>query len=235
MTNESNRELVRDVPMSSTRPLAIWCALGALAGALACRSPAPVAPAAPPPAVPTAEAAPPPPPPPKCESLEESCKAASDTELELADTALSFAPPEGWTYAREDGFSVTIAPGGTATLALTAAPSDARTPVVEAVEKLLARLEIEDVNTRALRNRLGKSDGQLDNGKLTIRLWEVDKRRQHGKSPQLKGKGQGTLLVVLAPARDGKVVVGAGFVVTPDSESLASVVMKSIQSLRTTP
>jgi hypothetical protein len=128
-----------------------------------------------------------------------------------------------------------MAPGGTATLALTSAPSDARKPVIEAVEKLLKRLDIEDVHTKSLRSRLGKPDDELDDGKLKIRLWEVDKRRQRGKSPQLKGKGQGTLLVALAPARDGKVVVGTGFVVNPDPESLAGAVMKSIQSLRAVP
>lgn len=167
--------------------------------------------------------------------MEESCKAVPDTVLAIADTTLSFAPPEGWTYAREPGLSVATAPGGTAMLALTSAASDARTAIIEAVEKLITRLELESVSTKSFRNRLGKADDELDNGKLKIRLWEVDKRRQHGKAPQLKGKSQGTLLVALAPAGDGKFVVGAGFVVNPDSESLASLVMKSIQSLRTAP
>jgi hypothetical protein len=40
---------------------------------------------------------------------------------------------------------------------------------------------------------------------------------------------------VLAPASDGKFVVGAAFVVNPDSESLASVVMKSVQSFKAAP
>jgi len=153
----------------------------------------------------------------------------------VPETTLRFAPPEGWIYAKEAGLSVALAPAGTATLALTSAASDARTPVAEAVEKLLTRLEIESVNGKSLRSRLGKADDELDNGKLKIRLWEVDKRRQHGKSPQLKGKGQGTVLVALAPASDGKFAVGAAFVVNPDTESLASVVMKSIQSLRAAP
>jgi hypothetical protein len=209
--------------------------LATLAAGLACRSPAPVAPPAPPAPVAQAEPSPAPPPPPKCESVEENCRAAADTELELADTNLRFAPPEGWVYAREAGFSVALAPGGTAALALTAAPTDERKPISEAIQKLLVRLEIDGVSAQSLRNRLGKADDQLENGKLVIRLWEIDKRRQHGKSPQLKGKGQGTLLVAVAPANDGKVVVGAGFVVTPDDEAFASVVMKSIQSLRASP
>lgn len=221
--------------MPAARSFSTRSSLGTLLFVLACRHAAPPAVAPPPPPPDPPAAAPAPPPPPKCESVEESCKATSATELALPDAALRFAPPEGWIYAREAELSVTLAPDGTALLALTIAASDARTAVVEAVEKLLARLEIEDVNAKSLRNRLGKADEQLDDGKLEIRLWEIDKRRQHGKSPQLKGKGQGTLLVALAPASDGKMVVGAGFVVTPGSESLASVVMKSIQSLRTEP
>jgi len=204
--------------------------------AVACHRAPPAAPPPPPPAAPTAEPAPPPPPPPpKCESMEEGCKAAADTELAVPDAGLSFVPPEGWLYARESGLSVAIAPGGTATLALAPAASDDRKAIVEVVDKLLKRLEIEKVNTKSMRNRLGKPDAKLESGKLTIQLWEIDKRRQNGKSPDLKGKGQGTLLLVVAPARDGQVVVGTGFVVQTDAESLAPVVMKSIQSLRSPP
>lgn len=205
--------------------------LAVLVGAFGCRTPQPVAP--PPPApVARPEPPPPPPPPPKCESLEENCKAASDTELQLEDTGLCFVPPEGWLYARESGLSIAMAPGGTAALAITAAPNDERAPITDAVRNLLVRLDVEDVNTESLQKRLGKADGKLEAGALEIRLWEIDKRRQRGKSPQLKGKGQGTLLVAVAPADDGKVVVGAGFVVTPDTESQAAMVMKAIQSLR---
>ena len=217
------------------RSWSTWSSLGTLACAFACHSRAPVAPPTPPPPAPTAEVAPPPPPPPKCESVEEGCKATSDTQLEVADCGLMLTPPEGWVYARESGMLVTMAPAGTAKLALAPAASDARTPVIETVEKLLTRLEIEKLNTKSLRSRLGKADDEVDTGKLTIRLWEVDKRRQRGKSPELKGKGQGTVLVALAPASGGKVVVGAAFVVNPDSDSLAGVVMKSIQSLRAPP
>lgn len=225
----------RFVQMSFRRSGFALSLITVLAGALACRSPAPVAPPQPPPPVAKAEPPPPPPPPPKCESLEEKCQATADTEVDLSDAALRFAPPAGWLYAREPGVSIAMAPGSTATLALTAAPSGDRAPVLEAVQKLLTRLEIEDVNTRSLRGRLGKADGELESGAIAIQLWEVDKRRQHGKAPQLKGKGQGTLLVAVAKGQDGKVVVGTGFVVMPDTESMASVIMKSIQSLKAAP
>lgn len=222
--------------MTARRWFSTWASLGVPALALACHGRPPVAPPKPPPpAVTTEPAPPPPPPPPKCESLEESCKAAAGTELELPDAGLTFTPPEGWVYAREPGVTVARFPEGTAMLALTTAPTDDRKALVEAVEKLAKRLEIEKLNTQSLRGRLNKADAELEDGKLTIRLWEIDKRRQRGKSPQLKGKGQGTVLVAVAPARDGQVVVGVGFVVNPDTESLAGAVMKSIQSLRSPP
>jgi hypothetical protein len=126
-----------------------------------------------------------------------------------------------------------VATGGLGTLGLTAAPSGDRDPVVEAVLKLLTRFEIASVNMKLLRNRLSKADAKLEGAALAIELWEVDKRRQRGKAPRLKDKGVGTLLVAVAPAGDGKVVVGTGFVVTPDAEPLAGLVMKSLQSLRT--
>jgi hypothetical protein len=221
--------------MWAKRSVSSLVLLGAFAGALSCRSRAPVAPTPPPPVVVEPPPAPPPPPPPKCESLAENCKAVADTVIGLPDTEVRFAPPEGWGYAREPGFSVAVAPGGTAVLALATAPSDDKAPIFGAIEKLLTRLEIVDVHTKSLRGRLNKPDAELESGPFALRLWEVDKRRQRGKAPQLKGKGQGTLLVAVAPVGKGQVVVGAGFVLTPDSESLASLVMKSIQSLRAAP
>jgi hypothetical protein len=122
-----------------------------------------------------------------------------------------------------------------ATLGLAPAPSAERDAVLEALQKLVARFEIANVNVKLLRNRLGKADAKLEGAALAVELWEVDKRRQRGKAPELKDKGKGTLLVAVAPAADGKVVVGAGFVVTPDAEPLAGLVMKSLQSLRTAP
>jgi hypothetical protein len=187
---------------------------------------------------PIAEAAPPapePPPPPKCESLQENCTAVSDTELALEDTSLRYAPPAGWIYAREPGVSVSVAPAGGATLALTASPSGDKKPVTEAIKKLLTRLAIEDVHVKTLGGRLGKPDEELEVASIPVKLWEIDKRRQRGKAPQLKGKGTGTLLVAVAAANDGKVVVATGFVVTPDSEEQAGMVMKAIQSLKAAP
>jgi hypothetical protein len=209
-------------------------ALCVVASALACR---PRLPPAPPPPPPVAKPEPPPapPPPPKCESLEESCHAAAGTELDVPGSNLRFTPPEGWTYAGESALAVTVAPDGLATLGLLAAASGERDPIIEAVEKLLTRLEVANVNLKSLRGRLGKADAKLEGSALGIELWEVDKRRQRGKAPQLKDKGPGTLLVAVAHAADGKVVVGAGFVVTPDAQSLAGLVMKSLQSLRTAP
>lgn len=217
---------------SARRGPALLLTLYALTSALGCHHPPPPA-TPPPPPVAQPEPPPPPPPPPKCESLEENCRATTETEVDVEGSSLRYAPPEGWMYAREPGLSVAVATGGLGTLGLTAAPSGDRDPVVDAVQKLLTRFEIASVNMKLLRTRLSKADAKLEGSALAIELWEVDKRRQRGKAPQLKDKGVGTLLVAVAPADDGKVVVGAGFVVTPDAEALAGLVMKSLQSLRT--
>jgi hypothetical protein len=58
----------------------------------------------------------------------------------------------------------------------------------------------------------------------------VDKRKQDGQNPQMKGK-PGALLVVVATFAD-QPLVGAGFVVKPEGEALAASVMAAVQSIR---
>jgi hypothetical protein len=114
-------------------------------------------------------------------------------------------------------------------------PSGDKKPVAEAIQRLLTRLEIEDVHVKTLRGRLNKPDEELEVASIPVKLWEIDKRRQRGKAPQLKGKGAGTLLVAVAGANEGKVVVATGFVVTPGGETHAASVVKAIQSFKTGP
>lgn len=47
-----------------------------------------------------------PPPPPKCESLDEKCSAKSDTMAKVKSAGLQFVPPEKWTYAQADTYSI---------------------------------------------------------------------------------------------------------------------------------
>ncbi len=48
-----------------------------------------------------------PPPPPKCESLDEKCSAKSDTVAKVKSAGVQFVPPEKWTYAQTESFSIT--------------------------------------------------------------------------------------------------------------------------------
>lgn len=48
-----------------------------------------------------------PPPQPKCESLDEKCSAKSDTVAKVKSAGVQFVPPEKWTYAQGESFSVT--------------------------------------------------------------------------------------------------------------------------------
>jgi hypothetical protein len=47
-----------------------------------------------------------PPPPPKCESLDEKCSAKSDTTAKVKSASLLFVPPEKWTYAQAETYSI---------------------------------------------------------------------------------------------------------------------------------
>lgn len=47
-----------------------------------------------------------PPPPPKCESLDEKCSAKSDTVGKVKSASLTFTPPEKWTYAQLETYSI---------------------------------------------------------------------------------------------------------------------------------
>ena len=47
-----------------------------------------------------------PPPPPKCESLDEKCEAKSDTVAKVKSAGVTFTPPEKWTYAQTETFSI---------------------------------------------------------------------------------------------------------------------------------
>ena len=98
------------------------------------------------------------------------------------------------------------------------------------LEPLLTKLEVTKVKLKSVKRRLKEPDSVSQVEGAEIRLWEVDKRRQDGKSPEMKGK-PGALLVVLATFAE-QPIVGAGFVVKPEGEAQAAAVMEAVQSLR---
>jgi hypothetical protein len=204
----------------------------ALAVAACRRPPPPPAPAPVP--TPTPIAAPPSPPPepekPKCLSVAENCVAAADAQLDVGSKGAWFKPPVGWLYAKEESLSFAAASDGFAAIAMGAAAGVKADEVGPALEPLLARLEVKNVKLKSIKRWLKEADSVTQVEGAEIRLWEVDKRRQDGKSPEMKAK-PGALLVIVATFAD-QPIVGAGFVVKPEGEAQAAAVMEAVQSLR---
>ena len=196
------------------------------------RPPPPPAPAPAPTPMPVAAPAPPPPPPekPKCLSLAENCVAAADAQLDVGTKGAWFKPPLGWTYAKEENLSFAAASDGFAAIAMGPAAGVKADEVGPALEPLLARLEVKNVKLKSIKRWLKEADGVTQVEGAEIRLWEVDKRRQDGKSPEMKAK-PGALLVIVATFAE-QPIVGAGFVVKPEGEAQAAAVMEAVQSLR---
>jgi hypothetical protein len=213
--------------------LAVAMALGVAVAGAGCRRPPPP-PAPPPPApAPMPVAAPPPAPvpeKPKCLSLAENCVAAADTQLDVGTKGAWFKPPLGWTYAKEENLSFAAASDGFAAVAMGPAAGVKPEEVAPALEPLLARLEASKVNLKSIKRWLKQPDSVTQADGAEIRLWEVDKRRQDGKSPEMKSK-PGALLVIVATFAE-QPIVGAAFVVKPEGEAQAGAVMEAVQSLR---
>jgi hypothetical protein len=199
-----------------------------------CRRPPP--PPAPPPPLapaPTPVATPAPPPEPekpKCLSVAENCLAAADAQLDVGTKGAWFKPPAGWLYAKEENLSFAAASDGHAAIAMGPAAGVKAEEVGPALEPLLARLEVKRVNLKSIKRWLKEADSVTPVEGAEIRLWEVDKRRQDGKSPEMKAK-PGALLVIVATFAE-QPIVGAGFVVKPEGEAQAAAVMEAVQSLR---
>jgi hypothetical protein len=134
-------------------------------------------------------------------------------------------------YAKEQQ-SVTRSPDGKAWLAFTNTSSDDSRDLLPSIESLVARLQVEGVNPKFLKDRLKKPQHEVEADGITTKLWEVDKKSQFGAEPMLRGSEAGTLLVAVVPVTDDNLVVGTAFVTTAMGDSYAPIVMKSVQSLR---
>jgi hypothetical protein len=153
--------------------------------------------------------------------------------LEIGAHGATFAPPVGWTFAREPERSIAIAPDETAAVVFAPSLGTRRDEIFAVVKALVARLEISNLKTVSLKKRLDQPESTLDVGGQELRLWEVDRKRQPGGSPKMKSR-RGAMLIVAAPFVD-QPVVGIGFVVKPPGEQHAAAVMAAVQSLRAKP
>jgi hypothetical protein len=201
----------------------------------ACHHAAPVAAAPPPPPVAPAPPAQPPPaasPARTCETLADNCLAAPGSALAIGNRGAWLVPPAGWVFAKLPEHSIAIGPDGKALLAAVAINAVDDKDVLAAMEKLAGELTIEDVKWDSLKHRLSKPQTSLDAGGAPLALWEINKNISHGSNPQIKGKGEGTLLAFHAKLAGDEMIVGVGFVVVPDAEAEAAQVMQSLQSLK---
>jgi hypothetical protein len=208
-------------------------ALIALAlGWSACRRQNAAPPPPPPPPVASAPAAPPPPPPPpKCESPEEQCTAEDSTRVEIGDSGIDYAPPLGWRYVKGLDHSRALESQGAAVVGFAVVPEESPNEVLAAAEKLRVALELDGVKVDKLKKRLKKSQQKLQGPHGEIDLWEITAHTQGGTTPALHGKGAGTALLARARVATEREVVVLGFVVEPDDEGRAALIMKAVESL----
>jgi hypothetical protein len=176
---------------------------------------------APPPKPPT------PPPPPKCESLDEGCKAASDTKLPVGGSGYVVTPPEGWTYAKESDAVVTQT--SNAVLALT-------TYDISDATKIAANRDV------AMGLLLGKL-GQLDKPKAAFWQKPADTLTASDLKVALYADGNAkradkvvTLAAFDAPLGDKKTaILGASFVPNDDSTDSDKRIVAAVTSLAKAP
>lgn len=161
--------------------------------------------------------------------MDEKCVSAADTRATVAGTPVTFAPPPGWSYAKEASATVAVAPSGLASLAFGVAAGEEPAKLVAAIESLFSRLQVSGVVVSTLQKRLGKAQDLQDAGGTPVKIWEVDKTRQKG-DPTLGGK-PGTLLISVAKFGD-RVVVGVGVVAQPEAEAEAGPILSAVTSLR---
>ncbi|HEV8244616.1 MAG TPA: hypothetical protein VGP93_02480 [Polyangiaceae bacterium] len=198
----------------------------------ACRRPPPQAPPpSPPPATVAAAPTPAPaPPPPSCEGPNDDCKADATTRIQVADSGVAYSPPPGWKYLKAADYSRAEHAEGMASVGVTLANSESDDDVLAAVELLSKQLAIEHVSFDRLKKRLKKPQETLDSENGAIELWEINAGTQGGKSPEVKSR-KGTALLALARVATERTMIALGFVVEPDDQGQAGLIMKSVQSL----
>jgi hypothetical protein len=203
-------------------------ALAALAAASAgCPKPPPPEPP-PPPAEVKAE---PPPPPPKCESISEKCQGKPDTKAKITNSELVFVPATGWIYAQQSSSTIAQTADGTSGIVFLGIQFDAKDFKKEAATRDAAIAElVKQLGVAPLKRKVNWKKPQKDEaiGTLKMQLWQLDE-------PGMRGAKKGQVLVVSAPAGDGKVVVGVGYVPDDDSSGADVAIMKSIESLGKAP
>ncbi|SRR6266540_3066325 len=206
-------------PSSATKA---WLGFWLTALGIGCMAPPRPPPSAPEPVAAPALLAPVP----KCEKLEESCVARSETRARIRQVGWEFAPPEGWTYAQED--ELTIAKGKAAALAMTARDKgDEKKDRAEREELLRRVAEKLGVTLPKKKNFIRKKPDQIEKvGDLAVDLYQIDGAKRDDQ--------KGPLLVFTATLPEQKVLLGAGFVTDDDTDNSDRAIMNSIHSIART-
>ncbi len=156
--------------------------------------------------------------PPKCESLDEKCKAESDTVAKVNGAMVVFAPPKDWTYAQLERHSITQASGEPNSAAVVIG---SYTPDKDAKKNDTER----DATFSDLSKALGvslpkgykvawkKPEAPLDANGLKMGTWVAPGSERTG----LKDK-KGSLMIAHAPVDATHNVVAIGFVLDDDTK-----------------
>ena len=154
------------------------------------------------------------------------------SELPVGSNTTILTPPPGWRYAKLPDRSVAENPDKTAMLVLATASSPDPKALIVLVRQLAGQQGIEDLSFGKLEGRLKKPQQTVPSGSAEIKLWEIDKSQQGGKTPTLKEKGKGAALLLISEPSPGESVVGLGFVLDTAAPEEPGRIMQAVQSLR---
>jgi len=198
------------------------CLVAAALGGAACGSPPPPEP---PKLAPKPKPKPKPPPPPKCESLDEGCRAETETQAMIATSSYAFHPPDTWTYAQQARATVAQVDDTGPVLALTVfTPEDDKKVVEKQQTDALERLaEAVGITLPKKAVAFGRPEQKEEVAGLAMRYWQREKAE--------RAEGAGSLLVLTAELED-RTLLGLGYVPDDDKSEADRHIFEALQSIK---
>ncbi len=136
----------------------------------------------------------------------------------------------GWLYVKAENHSLAGQHEGAAVMGVLLAKSDEIDDIAEGVDQLRSALAVDGIKLDRLKKRLKKPQQELSSESGSIDLWEIGAGNQSGKAPTA-GDHKGTALLALAHIATERTMIVLGFVMEPDDQGYAGMIMKSVQSL----
>jgi hypothetical protein len=166
----------------------------------------------------------PPPKPILCKALDEKCKASESTKIKIAGSALVITPAKGWTYAEGDSATLAQASSnGPATAVAQVELGDAKQEAAKREAALGALARELQVTLPKKKVNWKKPDDTKDVAGMKVGLWQVEGAARADK--------KGPLLIFSTPSKDGKAVLGLGFVPDDDTSGADGTILQSIESI----